>query len=146
MNYRAAVSTSETCQVFSQLVAPLLNTRFKNLLVVFIFSGLANAIPGLLILFFVEDILQLKELSWLFVLVYFLSSGLAIPLWTRMAKRFGKKMTWQIGMGLAIFSFFWAFFLQFKKIGDKLQGVLKKGSFYMNTDFRPARLSTGCAK
>ena len=110
-NCPTSVSTSETRRVFSQLVKPFSNTRFKNLLVVFIFSGLANGIPGLLILFFVEDILQLKELSWLFVLVYFLSSGLAIPLWTRIAKRIGKKTTWQIGMGLAIFSFFWAFFL-----------------------------------
>ena len=112
VNCRTAVVASEKRRVFSQLVAPFLNTRFKKLLIVFIFSGLANAIPGLLILFFVEDILQSKELSWLFVLIYFLSSGLAIPLWTYMAKRFGKKPTWQIGMGLAIFSFFWAFFLE----------------------------------
>ncbi len=90
---------------------PLKNKRFRGLIYVFALSGLSNAIPGLLILFFIDDVLQTPNIGWLFILIYFVSSGFAIPVWVKFAKRVGKIRAWYIGMGLSILSFCGAFSL-----------------------------------
>ncbi len=99
----------------SQILSPLRNKQFRGLLGVFIFSGMANAIPGLLILFFVNDILQTENINWVFILIYFLSSGIAIPFWVNISKKLGEKKAWVVGMLLAVVSFSGAFFI---KSGD----------------------------
>ena len=72
----------------------------------------ASAIPAVLVLFFIRDRLGAENYTGLFLLIYFLSGALSMPLWTRLASSFGKVRAWQISLGLAIATFCWAVLLQ----------------------------------
>lgn len=89
----------------------LANHSFRWLLGVFVFSGIAAAIPSTLFLFFVEDVLQAPSLAGMFLFLYFGSGALGMALWVRLARRFGKRTAWLIGMVCAVAAFAWAFAL-----------------------------------
>lgn len=72
----------------------------------------ASAIPAVLVLFFIRDRLGAEAYTGLFLLIYFLSGALSMPLWTRLADRFGKIRAWQASLGAAILTFCWAALLQ----------------------------------
>lgn len=93
------------------MVAPLRNRRFRWLMAVFVVSGIASAIPGTLILFFVQDVLQRPALAGLFLGLYFLFGALGMPAWIAASRRMGKKNAWLLGMMLAVASFIWAWTL-----------------------------------
>ena len=73
---------------------------------------LASAIPAVLVLFFIRDRLGAEAYTGLFLLTYFLAGVLSMPLWTRLARRFGKLRSWQFSLGTAILTFCWAALLQ----------------------------------
>ena len=106
------LTTSANSSIFENLYSPLKDKNFRILVIIFVFSGIASAIPGLLIVFYVQDVLKAEHLTWFFILVYFLSSGTFIPAWVKISRKLGKKVSWQLGMILAITSFSFAFFLQ----------------------------------
>jgi GPH family glycoside/pentoside/hexuronide:cation symporter len=74
--------------------------------------GLLNALPGgltaTLFLFFVEDRLQAGGHAGPMLLLFFASAGLAAPLWSKAAARFGPKAAMLCGMLAAISAFLWA--------------------------------------
>jgi len=74
-------------------------------------GGIASAIPATLVLFFIADVLQLQEWQGLFLVIYFVCGGLALPGWVALARRHGKVRAWMASMVLAIASFVWAFLL-----------------------------------
>lgn len=84
---------------------------YLHLLAVMLLSGLAAAIPATLVLFFIADVLQLSQWQGGFLAIYFLSAGASLPLWNLLAKRRDATTAWAAGMGLAILSFIWAFYL-----------------------------------
>lgn len=93
------------------MFAPLRNPRFRWLMAVFVVSGIASAIPGTLILFFVQDVLQRPALAGLFLGLYFLFGALGMPAWIAASRRMGKKNAWLLGMILAVAAFIWAWTL-----------------------------------
>lgn len=95
--------------------------RFRRLLVVLAAGGIASAIPATLVLFFIADVLQLQEWQGLFLVIYFVCGGLALPGWVALARRHGKVRAWMASMVLAIGSFVWAFLLD---AGDGLAFAL----------------------
>jgi Na+/melibiose symporter-like transporter len=95
----------------SSLLQPLRNSRFRWLIAVFILNGIAAAIPATLFLFYTNDRLLLQQYAGLFLVEYFLAAALFMPVWVTLAKRHGEKKSWMIAMGLAIFTFIWAYFL-----------------------------------
>jgi GPH family glycoside/pentoside/hexuronide:cation symporter len=74
-------------------------------------GGIASAIPATLVLFFIADVLKLQEWQGLFLVIYFVCGGLALPGWVALARRHGKVRAWMASMVLAIASFVWAFLL-----------------------------------
>ena len=90
---------------------PLRNARFRWLMGVFILSGIAGAIPGTLILFFVEDVIRRPDLSGVFLALYFAFGALGMPIWIAASRRLGKRQAWIAGMCLAVLAFVWAYFL-----------------------------------
>ncbi len=108
----APLTTSANGSIFEALYSPLKEKKFRILVIIFMFSGIGSAIPGLLIIFYVQDVLKAGHLTWLFILVYFASSGIFIPAWVKISRKLGKKVSWQLGMFLAITSFSFTFFLQ----------------------------------
>jgi Na+/melibiose symporter-like transporter len=83
----------------------------RPLFIIWFLSQLSSAIPVVLVMFFIHDNLQLKDLTGLFLLLYFISGVLGMPLWRHLEKKFGKQKTWQISMFLAVAAFVWAYFL-----------------------------------
>lgn len=82
--------------------------RFRVLLAIFALNGIASAIPATLLLFFVDDVLGAKAWEPQFLVSYFLAGAIAMPLWTWLARRYGKVIAWAIGMLLAVVAFVWA--------------------------------------
>ena len=90
------------------LLQPWQHTGFKRLLLVFLCNGIASAIPATLILFFIQDRLQLPpETQMQFLGAYFVSAALSFPLWLRIISRWGLQRSWLLGMGLAVLVFVW---------------------------------------
>ena len=73
---------------------------------------LASAIPAILVIFFVRDLLGAEKWTGVFLLFYFLSGALAMPFWKSVSVRHGPYRTWLYSMLLAVANFVGAFFLQ----------------------------------
>lgn len=90
------------------LLQPWQHAGFKRLLLVFLCNGIASAIPATLILFFIQDRLQLPpEAQMQFLGAYFVAAALSFPLWLRLIARWGLVRSWLLGMGLAVLVFVW---------------------------------------
>lgn len=85
---------------------PWRNTVFVRLLLVLGLNGMATAVPATLVLFFIQDQLQLPS-SWqaVFLGLYFLCGALSMPLWLRCVARLGLARSWLAGMGLSVAAF-----------------------------------------
>jgi Na+/melibiose symporter-like transporter len=93
----------------SSVWLPWQQAQFRRLMTVFIFNGIASAVPATLVLFFIQDMLQAPPaLEPLFLGSYFLCAALAIPLWLAIVKRLGLARSWLAGMALSIAVFIWA--------------------------------------
>ena len=86
---------------------PFKQSRFRWLFVIYAINGIATAVPATLFLFFVADRLLLPNQAPLFLLLYFLSAALALPLWAQLATRIGESRAWLSAMVLAVFAFLW---------------------------------------
>lgn len=94
--------------MLEMLRGPLRNHRFVALLLVFAVNGIASAIPATLVLFFIKDVLQLEASAGLFLVLYFVGGVLALPLWVKLSRAYGKPQAWCVAMLLAILVFAWA--------------------------------------
>jgi len=74
-------------------------------------SMIASAIPAVLVLFFIRDHLNAEAYTGIFLLLYFLSGALGMPLWQKLSNKTCKHAAWIMAMGLAVISFVWAAFL-----------------------------------
>jgi Na+/melibiose symporter-like transporter len=92
-------------------IASLSSKNMKKFLYVYFFSMLASSIPAAVILFFIRDKLDAESFSGLFLFLYFLSGALFMPAWQMLSKKINILYSWLIAMLLAVFSFFWAFYL-----------------------------------
>ncbi len=101
-----AQATSATPGGIATLWQPWRNPAFVRLVVVFALNGIASAVPATLVLFFIEDQLQVP-VRWqgLFLGLYFLSAAFSMPLWVRAVARVGLERAWLVGMGLSIAAF-----------------------------------------
>jgi Na+/melibiose symporter-like transporter len=97
--------------LYRALLEPLGDPAYRWLIAISILSGIAAAIPGTLILFYVQDVLQRPELSGVFLALYFLFGAAGMPMWLAIARRAGKKRAWLVGMLLSIAAFVWAYLL-----------------------------------
>ncbi len=100
---------------FRAMLLPLKNLRFRRLLVVFVFNGIAAAIPATLVLFFIEDVIQRPDMTAQLLSAYFAAGALGMPLWVWLSAKIGKGRAWLVGMLLSIVAFVWAYLL---KAGD----------------------------
>ena len=82
--------------------------EFRRLLAVYLLNGIAAAVPATLLLFFIDDRLQLPASQGLFLASYFAAAVVSLPLWLRVIARLGQPRAWGLGMALATASFAWA--------------------------------------
>lgn len=76
---------------------------------IYFISVLASAIPAVLVLFFIRDVLQAEAWSGAFLLLYFVSGIVAMPLWSFLGTRYGLTKSWFLSILVAVFSFVWAY-------------------------------------
>lgn len=74
-------------------------------------SMLASSIPAVLVIFYVRDLIGAEHLTGVFLLLYFLSGAVAMPLWKKVSARIGKYKAWCWANTLAVAGFICAFFL-----------------------------------
>jgi Na+/melibiose symporter-like transporter len=94
--------------LFAGLAAPLADSVFRRLLVVFLVNGIASAIPATLVLFFIADVLDAESRQGVFLALYFIAGATGMPLWVRLSVRLGKARAWMLGMATAVAAFIWA--------------------------------------
>jgi len=99
-----------------------IKTLFKNIqtwdyqfLTLFFINNLASSIPAVLVIFFINDRIGAEGMTGLFLILYFLSGALFMPLWNQLAKKFSKFYAWSLSILLASITFIWAGFLS---LGD----------------------------
>lgn len=102
-----APADSSTVPSTSMSVAvPWRNPAFVRLMVVFAINGIASAIPATLVLFFIEDRLQVSAAQQgIYLGLYFLCAAASMPVWLRVVARLGLERAWGWGMGLSIVAF-----------------------------------------
>jgi len=81
------------------------DVAFRRLLGVFVANGIAAALPATLFLFFVADVLQLERASGPLLAVYFVAGAASLPLWVRLAARYGRVRAWLGAMALSMVAF-----------------------------------------
>jgi GPH family glycoside/pentoside/hexuronide:cation symporter len=108
-------------KIYSRVISSLKNRPFRILLISYTISAIGNNLPATLILYYVEYVLHSQKAD-LFLLLYFATGILFLPLWVYWAKKSGKKTAWLASMALNTGAFFGVFFLG---AGDELlYGIL----------------------
>lgn len=78
---------------------------FRRLLLVFVANGIAAALPATLFLFFVADVLKQTSAGGPLLALYFVAGAASLPLWVRLAARWGRAQAWFAAMLLSMASF-----------------------------------------
>lgn len=105
------IDSAAAATAWRGMLAPFAQARFRALFAVLLVNGVASSIPATLFLFFATDRLQLGAMAGLFLIVYFCAAALSMPLWVRLARRFGEARAWAGAMLGASLVFMWAYFL-----------------------------------
>jgi GPH family glycoside/pentoside/hexuronide:cation symporter len=103
-------TTTSVSLPFWQRIHRLSNAK-RRFFLVYGISIFASSIPAVLVLFFIRDRLGVEEHTGLFLLLYFLSGIIVMPLWQRLSVHIGISRSWAWSMLLACVSFVWASFL-----------------------------------
>lgn len=103
---RASVRPSGDAH-WRDMLLPLREPTFRWLVAVFAVNGIAAAIPATLFLFFASDRLQLPAQAGLFLVAYFVSAALALPVWAKASAVIGESRAWLIAMLLSVVVFVW---------------------------------------
>lgn len=108
-------------EILSGIKFVIKNRPFLTLLLSYTISAIGNNLPATLILYYVEYVLQSK-MADIFLVIYFVTGIIFLPVWIKIAKDYGKKTAWIAAMILNTGTFSGVFFLG---AGDELlYGVL----------------------
>ena len=84
----------------------------KKFFLLFFINSIALSIPAVLILFFIEKVIEAKNFTGLFMSCYFFGLLAGIPLWAKVATILNNKIkAWKIAMSLVILIFFCCYFV-----------------------------------
>ncbi|NNK85506.1 MAG: MFS transporter [Desulfobacterales bacterium] len=101
---------ASTEKIFSKIASCMKNRPFRILLISYTISAVGNNLPATLILYYVEYVLHSSRAD-MFLLLYFATGILFLPMWVMGSKKFGKKTIWLVSMALNTGAFFGVFFL-----------------------------------
>lgn len=97
---------------FSALVHAGLAKNLRGFFFLYFISALASSFPLVMFLFFVNDYLNAREWTGIFLGIYFLSGILAMPLWLFLSRYRNKVFAWGVSMLLSVTAFIWVSTLQ----------------------------------
>lgn len=107
---KAAMIPARAGRMGKRIGSLLQNRPFRILLISYTISAVGNNLPATLILYYVEYVLHSPHAD-LFLLLYFATGILFLPLWVMGSKKSGKKSMWLGSMALNTGAFFGVFFL-----------------------------------
>jgi GPH family glycoside/pentoside/hexuronide:cation symporter len=102
----------DTMNPYAGWLATLRNPHFAKLLIAFVCAAIAGAVPAVLVIYVSVYIIGTPDWwgdlipGWLptwsyYLLVYFTSGVISLPIWNKVAYRFGKRATWGMAIALA---------------------------------------------
>jgi Na+/melibiose symporter-like transporter len=74
----------------------------------YLFNAIAVAIPATLVLFYIDDVVQMPDQAGLFLGLYFLAGMLTLPVWVAVSDRIGKARAWLAGTCMAVLALFFS--------------------------------------
>lgn len=90
----------------------LQNPILRKYFVIFLLNSISSSIPAVLMLFFVDNVIDAKHLVGMFLLLYFFGLLLGVILWTKLSKILNDKVkTFVISITFTVFIFGWCYFL-----------------------------------
>lgn len=108
--------------------SPWRQAAFRRLYTVFVLNGIASALPATLVLFFMRDVIGLDDSQSAGLLaLYFVAAACALPLWLRLAARYGQRSAWLTSMAMSIAAFVGCLMLQAGDVGPYAAIVLMTG-------------------
>jgi len=102
--------TAERFSAFASFKASFANPHFRPLLTAYAISSFGAALPATLFLFYVEAVLGSSR-GPAFLALYFVIGIAALPLWTKLSIRYGKKNAWLGALAVNTAGFLGVFFL-----------------------------------
>jgi len=107
---RSLKPAARSVTIFQGIVSSFTNKPFRILLISYTISAVGNNLPATLILYYVEYVLHSPHAD-LFLLIYFVTGILFLPLWVLGSKKFEKKPMWLTAMIVNTGAFSGVFFL-----------------------------------
>ena len=95
---------------FRGLSTVVRNRPFLILLAAYTISAFGSNLPATLILYYVEYVLK-ADGAEMFLMIYFITGVLFLPLWIRISRRIGKKYAWLLSMAINTGAFIGVVFL-----------------------------------
>jgi GPH family glycoside/pentoside/hexuronide:cation symporter len=105
-----AVPKISAAGVWSGMRLVFRNRPFMILLTAYTISAIGNNLPATLILFYVQYVLE-SPLADAFLLLYFMTGIVFLPVWVVLARRIGKKRAWLLSIAVNTGAFVGVFFL-----------------------------------
>lgn len=110
---RAEFRGREPIGPYKSWVLTFRNPHFRKLILAYICSSIASAVPAVLIIYIATYIVGTPDWwaesvpgwipTWSFYLLLYFGGGIAgVPLWNRVAAKLGKRDTWLVGLVLAV--------------------------------------------
>jgi GPH family glycoside/pentoside/hexuronide:cation symporter len=107
---KATKIAAGTEKIFARMISSLKNRPFRILLISYTISAVGNNLPATLILYYVEYVLHSTRAD-LFLLLYFATGIIFLPMWVYGSGKTGKKLMWLTSMALNTGAFFGVFLL-----------------------------------
>ena len=113
---------------YASWLATLRNPHFRRFLFAFVFSAIAGAVPAVLVIYISVYVIGTPTWwaewtpEWLptwsyYLLVYFSSGALSLPIWNWCSARLGKRTTWGIAIAIATVTSAGCFWLDEDTVG-----------------------------
>lgn len=80
------------------MALPWRDTAFRDLMLLFLVNGTASAVPATLVIFFIQDVVQLPDLTAAYLGLYFVAGAVSVPLWVHLVGHLGPSRAWAVGM------------------------------------------------
>ena len=107
---RPTIKVKDTSGIWKDLRYVAHNRPFTILLASYTIAAFGSNLPATLILYYVQYVLKADNANT-FLLLYFVTGVLFLPVWIALSRRFEKKSTWLAAMALNTGAFFGVFFL-----------------------------------
>ena len=109
-NERFSPVIEQTENFIAGICSSMRNRPFRILLISYTISAIGNNLPATLILYYVQYVLK-SSLADIFLLIYFITGIMFLPMWVLGAKRYEKKAMWLSAMAVNTGAFSGVFFL-----------------------------------